>query len=164
MTVEQARHLLGVNRGAGPDEIKRAFRRQAKLWHPDRWNGDPVGQSRAAERMKQLNEAFGILRDHRETVEVEFGPTFAAPRRPPPPRPSPLSGTPVWKAALIVFVLAQAAGIVGRAVDLWLATHADENAPPPVVREIPEPYLSSIAAHAAVPESVKTPTGASTPP
>lgn len=34
---------LGISRDAGEDEIKRAYRREAKLWHPDRHPEDVEG-------------------------------------------------------------------------------------------------------------------------
>lgn len=50
--------VLGVPRDAGPDDIKRAWRRQARKYHPD------VSREPDAElRMKELNEAFEVLSD-----------------------------------------------------------------------------------------------------
>jgi molecular chaperone DnaJ len=50
--------VLGVSRGAPPDEIKRAFRRLAMQYHPDR-NSDPD----AEQRFKDINEAYEVLSD-----------------------------------------------------------------------------------------------------
>src|SRR3954468_8827879 len=50
--------VLGVERGAGDGEIKRAFRKLAQQWHPD-VNTDPT----APERFKEINEAYQILSD-----------------------------------------------------------------------------------------------------
>jgi len=50
--------LLGVARDAGADEIKRAFRRQARKLHPD-VNPAPDAQA----RMQALNEAHAVLSD-----------------------------------------------------------------------------------------------------
>jgi molecular chaperone DnaJ len=49
---------LGVPRSAPPDEIKRAFRRLAMQYHPDR-NSEPE----AEQRFKEINEAYEILSD-----------------------------------------------------------------------------------------------------
>lgn len=51
--------ILGVSRTATADEIKRAYRRLALRWHPDRNKEDPD----AEQRFKQLNEAYEVLRD-----------------------------------------------------------------------------------------------------
>ena len=52
-------HLLGVSETATPDEIKKAFRRLAKQYHPDRNPDKP----QAAERFKEINEAHDVLGD-----------------------------------------------------------------------------------------------------
>jgi molecular chaperone DnaJ len=49
---------LGVARNASPDEIKRAFRRLAMQYHPDR-NPEPG----AEQRFKEINEAYEVLSD-----------------------------------------------------------------------------------------------------
>jgi molecular chaperone DnaJ len=50
--------ILGVERTATDAEIKKAFRRLAQQWHPD-VSQDP----QAAERFKELNEAYQVLSD-----------------------------------------------------------------------------------------------------
>lgn len=51
--------LLGVSRDASEAEIKKAYRRLAMEYHPDRTNGDPA----ATEKFKELTEAYEVLRD-----------------------------------------------------------------------------------------------------
>jgi DnaJ-class molecular chaperone len=51
--------VLGVARSAGADEIKRAFRKQAKKLHPDANKNDP----KAAARFAELNSAYEIIGD-----------------------------------------------------------------------------------------------------
>jgi molecular chaperone DnaJ len=50
---------LGVKESANQDEIKRAFRKLAKTYHPDRNRGDEA----AEKRFKQVNEAYECLGD-----------------------------------------------------------------------------------------------------
>ena len=50
--------VLGVPKGAGEAEIKKAFRKLAKAYHPDS-NKDP----KAAERFAEANTAYEILGD-----------------------------------------------------------------------------------------------------
>jgi molecular chaperone DnaJ len=51
--------LLGVDRGAGSEEIKRAYRRLARQFHPDVNGNDPE----AAERFKEISKAYSVLSD-----------------------------------------------------------------------------------------------------
>jgi molecular chaperone DnaJ len=51
--------LLGVDRGAGSEEIKRAYRRLARQYHPDVNGNDPE----AAERFKEISKAYSVLSD-----------------------------------------------------------------------------------------------------
>ncbi|MER7817364.1 DnaJ C-terminal domain-containing protein [Streptomyces sp. NPDC096153] len=50
--------VLGVGRGASPDEIQAAFRKLARRHHPD-VNKEPE----AEERFREINEAYGVLSD-----------------------------------------------------------------------------------------------------
>lgn len=51
--------VLGVRRDASTDEVKRAFRRLALQYHPDRNPDDP----QAAEKFKEASEAYEVLSD-----------------------------------------------------------------------------------------------------
>jgi molecular chaperone DnaJ len=54
--------VLGLSRGASKDEIKKAYRRLAVQYHPDRNPGD----SNAEERFKEATEAYEVLADERK--------------------------------------------------------------------------------------------------
>jgi len=49
--------ILGIAEGAGMDEIKRAYRKKAKEYHPDLHPDDP----RANEKMQEVNQAYDML-------------------------------------------------------------------------------------------------------
>ncbi len=51
--------VLGVARSASPDELKRAYRKLAMKYHPDRNPGDP----QAEQQFKEVGEAYQILSD-----------------------------------------------------------------------------------------------------
>src|SRR6185436_16012731 len=51
--------VLGVGSGASQDEIKKAYRKLAKKYHPDANASDP----KAAERFKEISEANNVLSD-----------------------------------------------------------------------------------------------------
>ena len=51
--------VLGIAKGASEDEIKKAYRKQAKKYHPDLHPGD----KEAEEKFKEVNEAYEILSD-----------------------------------------------------------------------------------------------------
>lgn len=50
--------ILGVERGAAADEIKRAYRKLARRYHPD-----VSSEADAEERFKEVSEAYEVLRD-----------------------------------------------------------------------------------------------------
>ena len=51
--------VLGLQKGASEDEIKKAFRKMAMKYHPDK---NP-GNKEAEEKFKEVNEAYSVLSD-----------------------------------------------------------------------------------------------------
>ena len=51
--------ILGVSKGAAADEIKKAYRKVAMQYHPDRNPGDKA----AEEKFKEAAEAYEVLSD-----------------------------------------------------------------------------------------------------
>jgi len=65
--------ILGVTEGATSDEIKRAYRKLAKQYHPDANPGDQT----AAEKFKEINEANEVLSDNKKRKQYDDMKRFA---------------------------------------------------------------------------------------
>jgi len=56
--------ILGVTRSSTNEEIKKAYKLQIKLWHPDKFANAPEKIFEAEERSKKINEAWTILENY----------------------------------------------------------------------------------------------------
>lgn len=64
--------ILGVNRNASLDDIKRAYRNLALKYHPDRVHADK--KKEAEERFKEISEAYAVLSDSQKRAQYDqFG-------------------------------------------------------------------------------------------
>jgi DnaJ-class molecular chaperone len=64
--------ILGVKRDASTDDIKKAYRKLAMKWHPDRH--EPATRADAEARFKQINEAKEVLTDPEKRAKYDrFG-------------------------------------------------------------------------------------------
>jgi len=62
--------VLGVERGASAEDIKKAYRRKARDLHPDRNKDNP----KAEEQFKEVNEAYDVLKDDQKKAAYDrFG-------------------------------------------------------------------------------------------
>lgn len=63
--------ILGVAKGATDDEIKKAFRKLAHKYHPDKGGGDE-------KKFKEINEAYQVLSDKEKRQQYDrFGQTYS---------------------------------------------------------------------------------------
>eukprot|EP00937_MAST-01D_sp_MAST-1D-sp2_P004184 g4184.t1 len=66
--------ILGVPRDGTEDMIKKAYRKSALKWHPDRWANKPEADQKKAEtQFKHVNEAFGVLSDAKKRERYDAG-------------------------------------------------------------------------------------------
>ncbi len=62
--------ILGINRNASKEDIKKAFRKLAHQYHPDKKDGNE-------QKFKEVNEAYGVLSDDQKRAQYDqFGQTF----------------------------------------------------------------------------------------
>ena len=62
--------ILGVDKSAGADDIKKAFRKKAHEFHPDKAGGDEA-------KFKEANEAYQVLSDPKKRAQYDqYGSTF----------------------------------------------------------------------------------------
>ncbi len=63
--------ILGIEKGASKDEIKKAFRKMAAQYHPDKKTGDEA-------KFKEVSEAYAVLGDDKKRAEYDtYGQSFA---------------------------------------------------------------------------------------
>src|SRR5919107_3684434 len=73
--------ILGVTRGAGDDEIKKAYRKLARKYHPD-----VSKEANAKEKFQEVSEAYETLRDKEKRAAYDSLGSFRPGQdfRPPP--------------------------------------------------------------------------------
>ena len=62
--------ILGVDKKSSQDEIKKAYRKKALEWHPDKHKG--ADKAQAEKRFKEINEAYQILSDSQKTPALRL--------------------------------------------------------------------------------------------
>ena len=69
--------VLGVDKKATKDEIKKAFRKLAHTYHPDKKGGDEA-------KFKEASEAYAVLSDDKKRAEYDaYGRVFSRAGAPP---------------------------------------------------------------------------------
>ena len=67
--------ILEVNKNASEAEIKKAYRKQARKYHPDKFSSSSEAEKATAEKkFKEVNEAYQILSDPEKRTQYDnFG-------------------------------------------------------------------------------------------
>lgn len=73
--------ILELQPGASTEEIKSAYHRLAKHWHPDRFGGPEKDQAEI--RFRELAEAFNLLKDPARRLDLAKKPDAATAVQPP---------------------------------------------------------------------------------
>ena len=76
--LSKAYDVLGVKPGISMRELKAAHRDLAKVWHPDRFLHDPRLQEKAQEKLKEINEAYELIRSGKVPRPANPAPRGAA--------------------------------------------------------------------------------------
>ena len=56
--------ILGLKPNASPEEVKKAYRQLAKIWHPDLFHNNNKEQQQAEVKFKEIADAYEILKDY----------------------------------------------------------------------------------------------------
>ncbi len=84
MDINRAYRVLGLYPGAERDEVKRAYRDLAQVWHPDRFSHNDRLAAKAQKNFKRIQEAFELLKDYDPPADAQpasvLGTTFSTVR------------------------------------------------------------------------------------
>ena len=104
--------VLGVSPNASEDEIRQAYRRLAKQYHPDLNPGDKT----AAQKMNEINEAYDLLKN-----PSAAGAAASPAAGPAAIQPGRLSGVQSLRGSLPFLGRAEPVGRLAAGIREWLA-------------------------------------------
>ncbi|KAI3744400.1 hypothetical protein L1987_57480 [Smallanthus sonchifolius] len=65
--------ILGLSVDSSGEQIRRAYRKLAMQWHPDRWTKNPEVLGKAKCKFQQIQEAYSVLSDQRKRSMYDVG-------------------------------------------------------------------------------------------
>ncbi|KAD7116588.1 hypothetical protein E3N88_03856 [Mikania micrantha] len=65
--------ILGVSIDSSGEEIRRAYRKLAMQWHPDKWTKNPSFLGKAKRKFQQIQEAYSVLSDQKKRSIYDVG-------------------------------------------------------------------------------------------
>ena len=54
--------VLKISVTASPQSVKQAYRKLAKIWHPDRYINNPILRAKAEAEIKKINQAYAVIK------------------------------------------------------------------------------------------------------
>ena len=73
--VQDPYRVLGIDKNATEEEIKKAYRKKAKECHPDLHPDDPDAQ----QKMNEVNEAYDMLKNPDKYRQQSYSQTYSNP-------------------------------------------------------------------------------------
>lgn len=74
MSDEECRRILDVAEGATAERIRQAYLDLARVWHPDRFHSDERLRRVAEEHLREVNEAYSVLKNSRSGAARQSPP------------------------------------------------------------------------------------------
>lgn len=65
--------VLKIPATATPESVKQAYRKLAKLWHPDRYINDPILRAKAEAEIKKINQAYAVIKADWDSKQSNSG-------------------------------------------------------------------------------------------
>ncbi|GFR35515.1 J domain-containing protein [Thermobrachium celere] len=69
--------VLGVDKNASMEDIKRAYRELVKKYHPDRYHDNPLKEL-AEEKLREINEAYEYLLNNHEKQQGGYSSSYSS--------------------------------------------------------------------------------------
>lgn len=151
--MKQALQVLGLKEGASQDEVKSAFRDLVKVWHPDRFGSDVRLRAKADLKLKEINEAYIVLRDGGTETSAASSADDVAPDWPSQNAPPAKKTRQVQIAALIFYGFCTLA-LIAMGAYAWHVIRAVQR-PGAMAADVAQPAASSPAEAAPTAASPK---------
>ena len=65
--------ILEISRAASPSDVKKAYRKAALKWHPDKKSETEISRDKAEKMFKEVGEAYGVLSDPSKKARYDRG-------------------------------------------------------------------------------------------
>lgn len=78
LDINHAYEILGLEPGASPEQVKQAYRKLVKIWHPDRF-ANPQQKQQAEAKIKDINVAYNKLKSEQPTTTSKNSSSPASP-------------------------------------------------------------------------------------